>query len=240
MKSVYGTSPADLEPQQLENWYKSMDRRQKKYEREHRNVGYHRSVTIKFPMDGRFEFNIGDLTVPCRQILTWAAKEYPDISESVLGIRDQFYAGDEWEDHNFEFDGADPNVPTREDLAIKRVERAKSAPERAAKARDWLEDGGTSCQAEWDAFAAPARKAVAEQRLALQKMDQELDLAWEEFIVERENWTPPQREKLEAASRAKLDARAAELHAKRTNVEERYEALLSDLIRAEKEEKAHA
>lgn len=52
-----------------------------------------------------------------------------------------------------------------------------------------------------------ARKAVAPDRLALQNKYNELDRAWDDFVIQRETWTPEQRERLEEMARSRLEAK---------------------------------
>ncbi|MCF6117135.1 hypothetical protein L2449_09435 [Mesorhizobium muleiense] len=230
----------EMTPEEIDDLCERLDEYQSRWEEEHPNVGYHRFVEIKLPPDARFEFNVGDLRVPCRDILTWAAQACPEEAPKLIGIRDQFYAGDEEDDHEFGFDGADPNVPTPEQLAIKRVERARLAAQREAKAREIIEAEArnVASAAESGAFFEPARRAVAPERLALRNKHKELDAAWDEFVIQREAWTPEQRKQLEETARARLEAREAELFEESLDIERRYEALLDEAFKDEEAEKS--
>ncbi|RUV40266.1 MULTISPECIES: hypothetical protein [unclassified Mesorhizobium] len=224
-----GKKISDMSHDEFEAFVARMQKAQDDYIEAHPNVDYDRFVTLHLPMDARFEFNVGDLAVSARELLTMLAEKDPDMAETAVAIRNEFYAGDDTNDHvGLGFDPPDPNRPSREELAEKRRARAKLKPERDAEIRKFFElhERSDESHDEWAAIAAPARAAVAAERLAVRHRSKALDRDWDAFVIQRETWPPEQRERLEQEARTRLKQQEDELDRESQRVADKYSDLL--------------
>ncbi|MES0073308.1 hypothetical protein [Mesorhizobium sp. M0058] len=180
---------------------------------EEKGVQYERVLSFRFPEDIQNEFNIRYIEVPVRKLLQWAAAELPDDAETINAIRDEYYGGDEPEDHQFgvsEFTFRN-TPPTIEEMAIKRVARAAGRKERDARRLGF--EIGQAEQAirdsEWQIDQLEGRSTPLEihmeqcnkDRAEIGAMYGELHDAWDKFVAERQDKNDPE---FDASTRAKL------------------------------------
>lgn len=180
---------------------------------EEKGVQYERVLSFRFPEDIQNEFNIRYIEVPVRKLLQWAAAELPDDAETINAIRDEYYGGDEPEDHEFgvpewNFNNAPPTI---EELSIKRVARAAGRNERDARRLqyeiqhaeqairdcDWQIDRLEGRLGQFDKYMEDRKK----DRVAIGEQYSELHAAWDTFVVERQQKNDPS---FNTKTRAKL------------------------------------
>lgn len=220
-----GKKISDMDHDELEAYVTRMQKRHDDYTNKHPNVDYERAVILNLPMAARFEFNVGDLAVSARELLTMLAEKDPDVADTAIAIRDEFYAGEDTNDYvGFGFEPPDPNLPSREELAEKRLARAKLVPERDAQIRKFFEvhERSDERDVEWDAITAPIRAAVAAEQLAIRQRSKALDRDWDTFVIQREAWPPELRARLEQEARARLKEQEDELDRERRRVTDKY------------------
>lgn len=174
---------------------------------------YNRLLEFRFPTAIQILFHINYIDIPVRKLLRWAAAELPDDAETINAIRDEYYGGDEPEDHEFgvsEFTFRN-TPPTIEEMAIKRVARAAGRKERDARRLGF--EIGQAEQAirdsEWQIDQLEGRSTPLEihmeqcnkDRAEIGAMYGELHDAWDKFVAERQDKNDPE---FDASTRAKL------------------------------------
>ncbi|UVK40993.1 hypothetical protein LHFGNBLO_002533 [Mesorhizobium sp. AR10] len=174
---------------------------------------YDRTIWIDFPEEIRVLYHLGDIEIPIRKLLKWAAAELPDDAATINEIREEYYGGDQPEDYDFgvsEFCFRN-FPPTIEELAIKRVARAAGRKQREAlrlalenceaeeaiRSRDWQIDQLESRSSPFDNYMERTKNDEAE----FGEMYRELHEAWDSFVVERQQRDDPE---FNTKSRAKL------------------------------------
>ncbi|MER8857021.1 hypothetical protein NKI09_05080 [Mesorhizobium sp. M0757] len=174
---------------------------------------YDRTIWIKFPEEIRALYFLGDIEIPIRRLLKWAAAELPDDATTINEIREEYYGGDQSEDHDFgvsEFCFRNP-PPTIEQTAIKRVARAAGREERGARRlcfeiaqaeqaiRDsaWQIDQLEGRSTPLDTHMEKCNK----DRVEIGEMYGELHDAWDKFVAERQDKNDPE---FDTSTRAKL------------------------------------
>ncbi|RWN01049.1 MAG: hypothetical protein EOR86_04135 [Mesorhizobium sp.] len=219
----------DMDHDEFEAFFARMQKAEDDYINAHPNIDYDRAITLNLPLDARFEFNVGDLEVSARDLLTMLAEKDPHMAETAIAIRDELYAGDDDNDHvGFGFDPPDPNRPTREELAEKRLARAKLVPEREAAIRTLLEfqERSDKSNKEFEAITASARAPVAPERLHFGNDPRSSSRGWDVFVLQRESWPPEKRESLKQEARARLKEKEDELDRESQRVADKYSDLL--------------
>lgn len=182
---------------------------------EEKGAQYERVLSFCFPEDIQNEFNIRYLEVPVRKLLQWAAAELPDDAEILNAIRDEYYGGDESEDHEFgvaEFTFRN-TPPSIEEMAIKRIARAAGRKERDVRRLEFeIEQAEQAIRdSEWQIDQLEGRATAFERYMERTKSDRaefgemygELHAAWDTFVAERQQRNDPE---FDTHTRAKLIA----------------------------------
>lgn len=182
-------------------------------EKDDSEEGYERRVCVHFPEDCPSIFGVGHLEVSIRQLLTWAAKEYPDNSKLLLNIREEFYYGDREEDYDYQLDSGLVHLLSREELALKRRAQERGRAEREAERqrieREMHDDlaRDEAGRAEWVIKMLPFREEEAkleQAREASRDLNNYIDDEWDRFVLEREAWPDEAKNELERRERSRL------------------------------------
>lgn len=171
--------------------------------------GYTRRVRIPIPIDAADIYDIGEIEVSIRMVLTALAADCPRKAASVTALRDDFFGGDHEDDYDWScMKRAEPDMgwELRAELA---VERRRGAAKRAA-ARAKLEAEAASIVEQQAAFcvgsgAAHLAADVENEIMAIsveceivETLQRALEAQWQAFVLERHHYTDEQANKRRA------------------------------------------